>query len=286
VSAPSGTLLVVATPIGNLGDLTLRAVETLREADRVVAEDTRRARALLSHLGIAGKPVDRVDEHAPEAAIARVVEHLQAGERVALVTDAGTPIVSDPGTALVRAAIAAGVAVVPIPGASAVMAAVSVAGLVEDAFTFRGFLPRSGRERRDALAKVLATEDAVVIFEAPGRIAETLAELATAAPTRRAMVGRELTKLHEELLRGTLAELAAAAPAREWLGEITLVLGPAPRDAAAELPTEAEIDARIDAELAAGRRAKDVAEQLALETGRPRRDLYARVVERKSARER
>ena len=143
----AGTLFVVATPIGNLGDLTLRAIETLREADRVVAEDTRRARGLLSHLGIAGKPVDRVDEHAPEVAIARVVERLVAGERVALVTDAGTPIVCDPGTALVRAAAAAGVTVVPIPGASAVMAAVSVAGLVEDAFTFRGFLPRTGRER-------------------------------------------------------------------------------------------------------------------------------------------
>lgn len=277
----AGTLYVVATPIGHLGDVTRRAVDTLQEADRVVAEDTRRARGLLSHLGIAGKPVDRVDEHAPEAAIARVVDALLAGERVALVTDAGTPIVSDPGTALVRAAIAAGVAVVPIPGASAVLAAVSVAGLVEDAFTFRGFLPRSGRERRDALAKVVATDEAVVLFEAPGRIAETLAELAKAAPSRRAMVARELTKLHEELLRGTLAELAALAASREWLGEITVVLGPAPPREEAAGPTEDEIDARIDAGLAAGRRAKDVAEQLALETGRPRRELYARVVDRR-----
>ncbi len=278
----AGTLYVVATPIGNLGDLTLRAIETLRAADRVVAEDTRRARGLLSHLGISGKPVDRVDEHAPEAAVARVVDHLAAGEAVALVTDAGTPIVSDPGTALVRAAVAAGIAVVPIPGASAVMAAVSVAGLVEDAFTFRGFLPRAGRERRDALARVQATEEAVVLFEAPGRIAETLADLAKSAPTRRAVVTRELTKLHEEILRGTLAELADRAASREWLGEITIVLGPAPAEAEAAGPSDAEIDARIDAETAAGRRAKDVAEQLALETGRPRRELYARVVDRRA----
>jgi 16S rRNA (cytidine1402-2'-O)-methyltransferase len=278
----AGTLYVVATPIGNLGDITLRAVDTLRAADRVVAEDTRRARGLLSHLGIAGKPVDRVDEHAPEAAIARVVEHLVAGERVALVTDAGTPIVSDPGTALVRAAAAAGVAVVPIPGASAVMAAVSVAGLVEEGgFSFAGFLPRAGRERRDALAKVQASADAVVLFESPQRIAETLADLARGAPARRVVVTRELTKVHEEILRGTLAELAELAAAREWLGELTVVLGPAAPIAAGAGPSEAELDARIDAGLAAGRRAKDVAEELALETGRPRRELYARVIERR-----
>lgn len=277
----TGTLYVVATPIGNLGDITLRAVETLRTVDRVVAEDTRRTRGLLSHLGIAGKPLDRVDEHASEGALARVVALLVSGERVALVTDAGTPIVSDPGTALVRAAAAAGVAIVPIPGASAVMAAVSVAGLVEDGFSFLGFLPRSGRERREALVRVQATSDAVVLFEAPGRVAETLADLAKSAPTREAIVTRELTKLHEEILRGTLAELAELAAAREWLGELTLVLGPAPRADQHAGPTDAELDARIDLGLAAGRRAKDVAEELSLETGRPRRELYARVIERR-----
>lgn len=277
----TGTLYVVATPIGNLGDITLRAVETLRMVDRVVAEDTRRTRGLLSHLGIAGKPIDRVDEHASEGALARVVALLVSGERIALVTDAGTPIVSDPGTALVRAAAAAGVAIVPIPGASAVMAAVSVAGLVEDGFSFLGFLPRGGRERREALVRVQATGDAVVLFEAPGRVAETLADLAKSAPTRQAIVTRELTKLHEEILRGTLAELAELAAAREWLGELTLVLGPAPRVDADAGPTDEELDARIDAGLAAGRRAKDVAEELSLETGRPRRELYARVIERR-----
>jgi len=275
-----GTLYVVATPIGNLGDITHRAIETLRAADRVLAEDTRRTRALLSHLGIGGKALDRLDEHASEADIARVVSQLVAGERVALCTDAGTPVVSDPGTALVRAAQRAGATVVPIPGPSAVMAALSASGLVSGGFRFLGFLPRSGPERREALATVAATPEAVVLFESPQRLFATLSELSQIMPTREAMVGRELTKVHEELLFGALADLASQAE-REWLGEITLVLGPYASERA-PAPSEAEIDARIDAELARGRRAKDIAEQLALETGQSKRDLYARVIARRA----
>ena len=271
---PTGTLYVVATPIGNLGDLTLRAVETLRAADRVIAEDTRRTRGLLSHLGIGGKPVDRLDAHAAEAEVARAVERLAAGERAALVTDAGTPVVSDPGTALVRAAVGAGIAVVPIPGPCAAVAALSVSGLAAGGFRFVGFLPRSGPDRRAAIALVAATPEPVVLYEAPQRIAETLADLARPMPDRAAMVARELTKVHEELLRGTLAELAGAP--RAWVGEITLVLGPAEGGAAGV--DEAEIDRRIAEGLAAGRRAKDLAEELALETGAPRREMYARIV--------
>jgi 16S rRNA (cytidine1402-2'-O)-methyltransferase len=275
-----GTLFVVATPIGNLGDITLRAIETLRTADRIVAEDTRRARALLSHLGIAGKPVDRADAHASPSDIERVVAHARDGERVAVVTDAGTPVVSDPGSALVNAAIAAGVTVVAIPGACAAVAALSVSGLVEGGFRFVGFLPRGGPERLAAIGLVAATPEPVVLYESARRIAETLEDLARAMPDRAAVVARELTKTHEELLRGTLLELAAGANAREWLGEITLVLGPAVVRSTAGLSDE-ELDGRIDRELERGRRAKDLAEELSLDTGRPRREIYARIVSRR-----
>lgn len=278
-----GTLYVVATPIGNLGDITLRAVEILRSVDRVLAEDTRQARAMLSHLGIAGKPVDRIDAHAGEADLQRAVARLQDGEQIAFMTDAGTPVVSDPGTALVRAAAAAGARVVPIPGASAVMAALSVSGLVTGGFRFVGFLPRAGRERREALALVASTPEAVVLFESPHRTAETLRDLAERAPRRQVMVARELTKLHEELLRGTAAELAALTPEeREWRGEVTLVLGPAePAGEAGAGLSDAEIDARIDRDLALGRRPRDIAEELSVELGVPRRAIYGRVVARR-----
>jgi 16S rRNA (cytidine1402-2'-O)-methyltransferase len=276
-------LYVVATPIGNLGDVTLRAIEILRGADRVLAEDTRRTRALLSHLGVAGQRVDRFDAHASPGDVERVVADLIAGAAIALVSDAGTPAVSDPGDALVAAAASAGARVIPVPGASAVMAAVSASGLVPGAFRFVGFLPRSGDERRVALAGLRDASEAVILFEAKGRAEDTLAELAQIMPGRRAAVFRELTKLHEEISRGTLAALAEGAAGREWLGEVTIVLGPAEPSAAPAgvLPSDDELDRRIDAELAAGRRAKQIAEQLALETGRPRRELYGRVVDRR-----
>ncbi|HEX3344838.1 MAG TPA: 16S rRNA (cytidine(1402)-2'-O)-methyltransferase [Polyangiaceae bacterium] len=278
-----GALYIVATPIGHLGDLTARAVETLRACDRVLAEDTRRTRQLLSHLGIAGKPLDRLDAHATDADVAHVVERLAAGESAALVTDAGTPGVSDPGERLVEAAIAAGVRVVPIPGPSAVLAALVASGLAgEGRFRFVGFLPREGPPRRAAVAVVCATPEPVVLFEAPGRTRATLRDLADATPERRACVGRELTKVHEEYVRGTCAELAADD--REWLGEIAVVLGahaPETREAAVD---DAALDARIDEGLARGEHAKTVADRLAAWSGRPRRAVYERVVTRKGAR--
>jgi 16S rRNA (cytidine1402-2'-O)-methyltransferase len=277
----SGTLFVVATPIGNLSDLTERAIRVLRECDRVVAEDTRRSRTLLAHLGLSGKRVDRLDANASEGAVAHVAAAIANGEKVALVTDAGTPSVSDPGGALVVAVRALGGSVIPIPGASAVMAAVSVAGLVKTAFRFLGFLPRSGVARRDVLEIARDTPECVVLFESPERVAETLANLAEAMPDRAVFVGREMTKLHEEHVTGTLADVARDAPSREWLGEITIVLGEAVARATPVID-DAEIDRRIDEALAAGRRAKDVAEELALTTGAPKRELYARVVARKS----
>jgi len=275
----AGVLFVVATPIGNLGDLTARAVETLRSCDRVLAEDTRRARQLLSHLAIQGRAVERLDAHATERDVERVVARLAGGERVALVTDAGTPVVSDPGAAVVDAAIAAGVPVVPIPGPSAVLAALVGSGLAGDGrFRFVGFLPREGSARRDAIAQVCETPEAVVLFEAPSRLRATLGDLADATPDRRACVARELTKLHEEMARGTCAELAADE--REWLGEIAVVLAPHDPAARTEAVDDAALDARIDEALARSEHPRTAADRLAAWSGRRKRDVYERIVAR------
>jgi 16S rRNA (cytidine1402-2'-O)-methyltransferase len=274
-----GTLFVVATPIGNLGDVTARATETLRGCDRVLAEDTRRARQLLTHLGVAGRAVERLDAHATERDVARVVERLVAGERVALVTDAGTPAVSDPGAAVVDAAIAAGVAVVPIPGPSAVLAALVASGLAGDGrFRFVGFLPREGGARRDAIAQVCETPEPVVLFEAPSRLRATLGDLADATPDRRACVARELTKVHEEMVRGTCGELAADG--REWIGEIAVVLGPHDPGARTDAVDDAALDARIDEALGRGEHPRTAADRLAAWSGRRKRDVYERIVAR------
>ena len=279
----AGALHVVATPIGNLGDLTLRAIDTLKSCARVAAEDTRRTRQLLSHLGIEGKPLEALHAHSTERDVARLVQHLVDGEEIALVTDAGTPAVSDPGDALVKAAIAANVRIVPIPGPSAVLAALVASGLATGVgFRFVGFLPRDGAARRDALAMVCATPEPVVMFESPERTQATLVELADAMPERAACVARELTKMHEEVLRGTLATLAQDRD--EWRGEIAIVLGSWAPESRAEEVTDEAIDARIDLELGAGIHAKTVADVVAAWSGRPRRQIYERVVRRKSSR--
>jgi 16S rRNA (cytidine1402-2'-O)-methyltransferase len=279
----AGILYVVATPIGNLADLTLRAIDILKTSTRVAAEDTRRTRQLLSHLGIEGKPLDALHAHSSDRDVARLVERLEAGESVALVTDAGTPAVSDPGDALVKAAIAAGVRIVPIPGPSAVLAALVASGLATGAsFRFVGFLPRDGAARRDAVATVCATPEPVVLFESPERTVATLVELADAMPDRPACIARELTKMHEEVVRGTLASLAVLRDS--WRGEIAIVLGTWAIDARSEQIDEAAIDARIDRELDAGAHAKTVADVVAAWSGRPRREIYERVVRRKSSR--
>lgn len=275
----AGVLYVVATPIGNLGDLSARAVESLTQATRVAAEDTRRTRGLLTHLGLS-KPIERLDAHASAHDIARVVEHLQAGETIALVTDAGTPVVSDPGTELVRAAVEAGVQVVPIPGPSAVLTALVASGLSGGSFRFLGFLPRKGSERRDELEKIRSTPEVVVLFESPERTVETLADLARIMPHRRCVVARELTKVHEEFVRGTLEELGRTLENRELLGEVTLVLGPAEKVGTPTMSDE-DLDRLIDTELGRGRRPRDVADEVALVSGRSRRDVYTRVIERK-----
>jgi 16S rRNA (cytidine1402-2'-O)-methyltransferase len=279
----AGVLYVVATPIGNLGDITLRAIDVLKTCDRVAAEDTRRTRQLLSHLGIEGKPLDALHAHSTDRDIAKLVEKVELGESLALVTDAGTPAVSDPGDALVKTAIRAGVRIVPIPGPSAVLAALVASGLATGVgFRFVGFLPREGASRRDAVATVCATPEPVVLFESPERTQATLAELADAMPGRPACVGRELTKVHEEVLRGTLASLAKDHDG--WRGEIAIVLGSWSPETRVEEIDDAAIDARIDQELDAGTHGKTVADVVAAWSGRPRRQIYERVVRRKSSR--
>jgi 16S rRNA (cytidine1402-2'-O)-methyltransferase len=273
-----GVLYLVATPIGNLDDLSRRAEACLRGVQRVLAEDTRRTRTLLTHLEISGKPVDRFDAHAGPPAIRQALGALARGEALALVTDAGTPSVSDPGAALARAAVEAGFAVVPIPGPSAVLAALAGAALGDGAFRFLGFLPRDGAERSAALDVVVATPEVVVLFESPHRIEETLRELAALQPERPAVVARELTKLHEEFVRGSLAGLAAAG--RPWQGEVVLVLGPF--DPPREEVTDEQVDRWIDEALGRGASAKDAAQQVAARSGRPRREMYARVLARRA----
>ncbi|MBN1770770.1 MAG: 16S rRNA (cytidine(1402)-2'-O)-methyltransferase [Deltaproteobacteria bacterium] len=233
-----GVLWLVATPIGNLADLTDRAVEALRRADLILAEDTRRTRTLLSRFDI-HRPLESFDAHKERRAAERIVERLAGGAAVALVSDAGTPGVSDPGARLVRLALAAGLRVSPIPGASAVACAAAAAG-VEGPFRFGGFLTRKGAARRRELAALRAETVPVVLFESPRRLGETLTELAGELGAERgAVVCRELTKLHEEIVAGTLESLASRFSG-EVLGEVTFVVFPAELEAGEAVFREAD----------------------------------------------
>jgi 16S rRNA (cytidine1402-2'-O)-methyltransferase len=223
---PAGRLNVVATPIGNLGDLSTRARETLLAADLIAAEDTRRTAQLLAAIGVSGTLIS-LHEYNEDGRIAQLVQQLLQGRIIALVSDAGTPLLSDPGFALVRAAAAAGVQVCAIPGASALTAALSIAGLPTDRFVFEGFLPARSAERRATLARLASETRTLVLFEAPHRIAATLADLAQIfGAERTAVITRELTKVHETVYRGALGSLAQQAQTDADLarGEITLVV--------------------------------------------------------------
>jgi 16S rRNA (cytidine1402-2'-O)-methyltransferase len=274
-------LTIVPTPIGNLGDITQRAVDALRAADLVLAEDTRRTRALLTHLGIQGKTVVRLDAHVEERQAAKWVDALVSGQELALVTDAGTPGVSDPGAVLVGAAARRGLGVTALPGASAVTTAVSASGFPGDRFRFLGFLPRSGGARRSAIERAASSDETVVLFESPSRLAQTLADLAAVMPERPVVVARELSKLHEELVRGTLAELAGVE--RAWRGEITVVLGPFRVERRETSP--ADVDQLVDAALGKGLAPKEAARQVARETGLRPREVYQRLQARRRATE-
>ena len=270
VTEKGGILYVVSTPIGNMGDFSFRAVETLRAVSAVLAEDTRHTRHLLDRYEIKA-PLVAYHEHNEAKATPALVARLLAGESLALVSDAGTPLLSDPGARLVRAAAAAGVRVSPVPGASALLAALVSSGLEVDRFTFIGFLARKGAERRATLDEIMEATHVVVLYEAPNRVADTLAELAEAGAGERAtVVARELTKQYEELRRGTLAELAAYYGESPPRGEVViLIAGRIPR-----ATSEDELRARANELRAEGRSARDVAAVLSAELGAPRNLAY------------
>jgi len=277
-----GVLFVVSTPIGHLGDFSFRGVEVLRRADLVAAEDTRRTRRLLAHYGIQARVVSLHAHSRPEAA-ERLLDRVGAGEAVAYVTDAGTPGVSDPGAALVEAAHRRGLGVVPVPGASAVLAALAASGFPADRFVFLGFLPRKGASRAALLERVAGERWTAVCYEAPGRAAALLRDLATRCGAGRpAAVARELTKLHEELRRGTLAELAAYYVEHPPRGEVTVVVGGLAGDEEAAPVATAPVAGRTAADTAvvvAALRAEGlapgaIAKELARRLGIPRQRAY------------
>ena len=268
-----GILFVVATPLGNLGDLSPRAAEVLRQVPVVAAEDTRRTRGLLSHLGVAPTLLS-YHAHSQERRLESLLEMLAEGRDVALVSDAGTPAVSDPGSELVAAARGRGLTVVPVPGPSAVAAALSASGLAADRYLFLGFPPRKGGERQRLLRRAAEEEWSVVLFEAPPRLAALLADLAAAAgPDRRAVVARELTKLHEEFRAGTLAELADYYSQVAPRGELTVVLEGAGRPAPAPDRSEEAQEAATEL-LAEGLSRREVARRLTESHGLSRNDAY------------
>jgi len=268
-----GDLHVVATPIGNLEDVTLRALRVLGEADLVLAEDTRRTRRLLDRHGVKARPVS-LHAHNEAARVEKALAVLTAGGSVALVSDAGMPLISDPGERLVKAVVAAGHTVTSVPGASAVVSALVVAGLPAAPFTFLGFLPRRAGARDALLDGLRERPETLVLFESPRRVAATLRRCAEILGPRPACVARELTKLHEEVVRGSLPDLAQrfAAGAR---GEVTIVVGGAEPPAT---PDPAEVDAAIRAGLAAGESPRAVASRLARDAGLPRRTVYNRAL--------
>jgi 16S rRNA (cytidine1402-2'-O)-methyltransferase len=284
-----GRLFVVATPIGNLADVTLRSLEVLRDVPLIAAEDTRLTRRLLDRHGIATRTTSYHAQSGP-GRLAELLAHLRGGADLALVTDAGTPSVSDPGDDLVAAWATEGGIVVPIPGASAVLAVVAASAVAGPRWSFEGFLPRSGRERRERIARIAGDERGTVIYEAPGRVAATLVDLAAACGAERpAAIGRELTKLHEEIVRGTLGALADRARSGELTlrGEFALVVGAWPAAeigagsgvgagiaAASAAEAETAALAEVERRVAAGASRGDAARTVAAETGILRRRLY------------
>jgi 16S rRNA (cytidine1402-2'-O)-methyltransferase len=276
----SGTLYVVASPIGNAQDLSPRALETLRTADLVLAEDTRSARKLLEGHGIDRRTQSCFDANEPARA-AQAATLLRSGASIALLSEAGTPTVSDPGYRVVRAAIAAGARIVPVPGPSAVLAALVGSGLPTDRFFFVGFPPRKTGARQGLLAQLASLPATLVFFESPHRVAATLTDLsAILGKDRPACVARELTKTHEEFVRGTLAELAERYASERPLGEVTLVVGGAATlEGEGDGQNDEEVRTRARTLLASGLSARDAADALASETGRSRREIYRLVLD-------
>jgi 16S rRNA (cytidine1402-2'-O)-methyltransferase len=281
----SGQLLLVATPIGNLGDLSSRAVEALRDADVIAAEDTRRTRALLSHLGVpAAGRLRSVHAHNEQESADWVVDAVRDGKCVAYVTDAGTPGISDPGERLVRACVAAGLAVDVVPGPSAVLTALVLSGFPTDRFVFEGFLPRRGAERKARIAALVPEARTVVLYESPRRVHATLtALLGVCGPLREVAVARELTKVHQEVWRGTLEHAVGHVELSEPRGEHVIVLAPALPPPAAN---DDEIDAHVTAALAEGLSTRDAAARVARDLRVPRRRTYDAAQRLKAANQR
>jgi 16S rRNA (cytidine1402-2'-O)-methyltransferase len=264
-----GRLVLVATPVGNLGDLSPRARATLAGATLICCEDTRRTGRLLAHAGIAGARLAVCNEHTERARVPEVLEVLGAGGDVAVVTDAGTPGISDPGERLVAAVLDAGYEVTTVPGPAAFVAGLVVSGLPTGRFVFEGFLPRSGRARTERLAELATEPRTIVLYEAPHRVERTMVDLAEAlGPDRRVTVARELTKLYETVVHGTLGDVALGAPR----GEYVIVVAGAP--AATEVPTDDEVRAALREEMAAGASRRDAAAAVARRLRVPRRVAY------------
>ncbi len=266
----SGTLYIVATPIGNLEDMTFRAVRILKESDLIAAEDTRHSRKLLTHFGIS-TPLTPYHDHNESLKTPQLIERLKSGHTVSLITDAGTPCIADPGYRIVRAAAEEGIRVVPVPGPSATMVALSASGLPTDEFTFAGFLPAKSGKRRERLRELAVERRLLVFYEAPHRLISMLRDLVDIFGEREGLVARELTKLFEEFTRGTLAELAqrfSETPAR---GEVVVLVAPPESPIAAVQPN---LEAMLKDLLEEGSTVKDAARRIAEATGKSRSALY------------
>ncbi|SJZ92351.1 16S rRNA (cytidine1402-2'-O)-methyltransferase [Trichlorobacter thiogenes] len=271
----SGTLYIVATPIGNLEDITFRAVRILQEVDLIAAEDTRHSRKLLSHFGITTALTSYYD-HNQALKGERIITTLREGKQVALISDAGTPCISDPGYQLVRDALAEGIKVVPIPGPCAAITALSAAGLPTNSFTFAGFPPNKEGKRRSFLASLATAHGTVVLYEAPHRLAATLADINTILGERQVVVARELTKIYEELLLGNTVQVRELVQDGRERGEVVILIAPADENSVVQegLSTEEQLAAT----LAKGHTVKEAAALVAAATGLPRRELYAQAL--------
>jgi 16S rRNA (cytidine1402-2'-O)-methyltransferase len=274
----SGALYIVATPIGNLEDITLRALRVLKEVDLVAAEDTRRTRQLLTHYGI-HKPLVSYHEHSRRGREDELLGKLREGKRIALVTDAGTPGISDPGEWLARRAIAAGVPLIPIPGPAAMAAALSVAGLPTEAFLFQGFAPSKAAARRKFLLALRERTETLIFYESPRRLRNFLEDALQVLGDRPVMVARELTKIHEELVRGTISAVLQKIGEAEVRGEVTVVMGGGAEPVKAEPPSIGEALSRAVREK--GLTLKEAIDQVAAEFALPRREVYREALQLK-----
>jgi 16S rRNA (cytidine1402-2'-O)-methyltransferase len=270
-----GTLYIVATPIGNLEDITLRAIRTLKDADIIAAEDTRHTQTLLRHFTI-NTPLTSYHEHNERAKTNQLIARLERGESIALVSDAGTPAISDPGYRLVMEATRLGIRVVPIPGPSAVIAALSAGGLPTDGFNFRGFLPARKRERRSKLQELRVDRYSIVVYETPHRLKESLDDIREIFGDRRIVLARELTKIHEEFLRGRISEVIGEVSRREIRGEVTLII-----EGCSDVnpPSEEALRDEIAKLKGEGMRVKDIAEMIGEKYGYSKREIYGLAME-------